>query len=816
MKSVWTLFLRRVARLLQFGRRLRRVRRRLAVRNRLARLVLKPLEDRLVPATITWTNPVGGDWNTAANWDLNRLPTTGDDVVVPDLGGAGADLTVTIASGATTVQSVTSAENLTVTGASLQLAGGTQTVSVAGTALLSNATLKDATLAAGTALVVDNAGPGGILDGVTIAAGATASAGTGAANGTIRLTNGLTVDGTLQIGDDAGTYSSVVTLTNAMTVGGHGTIRFGGSPFDALATSVQGPILFTFGPNLTVRAKGGQITGEGSGASNPTYVIQGPLFVDAGGSGLSVKNDVGTFQTSNAITLAAGAAMTIGPKTWANSAVVSAPTGSSLNLAATTLSNLGTITATDATVYLGGNFTQYALGSANPAPGQGTFNRSGGTVYVTGTVTGGITLDSSTGSWYLLGGTVSGGIVTTDAANTLKSAAFNGPGSFLTNGVTISAGSTVDLTEQSVTITVSGGLTVDGTLLVGNASGGTSSLVKLLGGQTIGGAGSIVFGGSSSNTFTTPTQGAVTFTFGPNLTIHGKSGQFAGEGSGASNPTYVIQGPLFVDAGGSGLSVKNDVGLFQTSNAITLAAGTGLSIAARSWTNSGPMTVSSGTFTVTSASWSNIAPITMSGGTVNFGGSFASSSVANFTRHGRHGQPDRHSHGRFHVDRRDWERGVEGRDHSERDVPESQFQFETHRHQHSQFPRQRHPGQPDRSDYERGRGRCIEWLNHQYEPADWDDFSYGQCLLPLPGRSDGTDGWGRRIRIHAIGRQLFWPGQLRGRSRLCSHHRSGRHRSRSIWESRDDIRSIDQPGHDSRGGHYESDVQCAIRQQQSQ
>ena len=46
------------------------------------RLLLGPerLEDRRVLATITWTNAAGGDWNLAANWDLNRLPAAIDDV----------------------------------------------------------------------------------------------------------------------------------------------------------------------------------------------------------------------------------------------------------------------------------------------------------------------------------------------------------------------------------------------------------------------------------------------------------------------------------------------------------------------------------------------------------------------------------------------------------------------------------------------------------------------------------------------------------------------------------------------------------------
>src|SRR5262249_34329375 len=62
------------------------------------RPTLELLESRLPPATIPWTN-AAGSWAVAANWDLNRTPTIGDDVVIPNLG---PNLTITYSSGATT------------------------------------------------------------------------------------------------------------------------------------------------------------------------------------------------------------------------------------------------------------------------------------------------------------------------------------------------------------------------------------------------------------------------------------------------------------------------------------------------------------------------------------------------------------------------------------------------------------------------------------------------------------------------------------------------------------------------------------------
>lgn len=67
------------------------------------RLRFEHLEDRIQPATITWTNPAGGSWHSPGNWDLNRVPAAGDSVVIPDLAGA---QTISYSSGGTSIQSL--------------------------------------------------------------------------------------------------------------------------------------------------------------------------------------------------------------------------------------------------------------------------------------------------------------------------------------------------------------------------------------------------------------------------------------------------------------------------------------------------------------------------------------------------------------------------------------------------------------------------------------------------------------------------------------------------------------------------------------
>jgi hypothetical protein len=43
---------------------------------------LQVLEDRALPATVFWTNPLGGDWDTPANWSTGLVPGPSDDVMI--------------------------------------------------------------------------------------------------------------------------------------------------------------------------------------------------------------------------------------------------------------------------------------------------------------------------------------------------------------------------------------------------------------------------------------------------------------------------------------------------------------------------------------------------------------------------------------------------------------------------------------------------------------------------------------------------------------------------------------------------------------
>ena len=119
------------------------------------------LEDRQLLATVNWISPTSGDWNVGSNWSTGQVPGTGDDVVI---NVSGASPTVTIDSGAQSVNSVTAADPLVVSGGSLTLAAASEIdgpLSLSGVANLtvnSGLTLKGQTTMSGGTLDIDTGG----------------------------------------------------------------------------------------------------------------------------------------------------------------------------------------------------------------------------------------------------------------------------------------------------------------------------------------------------------------------------------------------------------------------------------------------------------------------------------------------------------------------------------------------------------------------------------------------------------------------------------------------------------------------------------
>jgi hypothetical protein len=378
---------------------------------------------------------------------------------------------------------------------------------------------------------------------------------------TVHLVNGLTLNGTLRQGNAAGTTYGIVYFDNSETIdssNGTDNILLGGSGINQLLPALGG-LTITFGPNLTIHGKTGTIGG------NTTYVNQGMVAADT-----------------------AGGTITINPTSWSSSGTLRASGGTlSLN---SNWSSSGLIDVSAGTLNLGGSF---------PTP-SGSYSRTGGTVNLTGILNNAsntLALNANAGSWNFTGrinnGTVTesgGGLVVTNAPTL--------------NGVTLN-GDLDLMTVNGAIVHLLNGLTLNGTLRQGNAAGSTYGLVYFDNSETIdssSGTGNILLGGSGINQLL-PAVGGLTVTFGPNLTIHGKTGTIG------SNSTYVNQGTIAADTAGGTITVNPT----SWSSSGTIQASSGGTLNASTPTNYSSGTLTGGAWQVFSGS---VLRVTMSSGIV--------------------------------------------------------------------------------------------------------------------------------------------------------------------------------------------------------
>ena len=89
-------------------------------------------------------------------------------------------------------------------------------------------------------------------------------------------------------------------------------------------------------------------------------------------------------------------------------------------------------------------------------------------------------------------------------------------------------------------MTVTSGLTLNGTILLGSADGSDVGTLTAQGTQTWSGTGSILFGGSDTTSLAI--SSGATLTLGAGLTVHGQSGEITG--------TFINQGTISADLAG--------------------------------------------------------------------------------------------------------------------------------------------------------------------------------------------------------------------------------------------------------------------------
>ncbi len=608
------------------------------------RLTLEGLEDRVMLSQVNWINPVGGDWDTGANWSTGAVPTARDDVVIDVSGGV---LITHTQNTSDSVNSVTASDPITLSGGTLSVAG---TFSDSSAVTLSGGTLANATVQSGTTINGSGALSNVTLDGTLDA---------NVFGGSLTITNGLT----LRSGLVETTDISSLNFSGTQTLGGSGEVLFndGNNPNNRL--NDLGSATLTIGSGITIDGLTATISADGSGGAIDNY---GTLSVgSSGGNGTQTPAfSGGTFTIDGAWTNEPGAKIeavndgnlvfdsmgandsgNIVPSgVWTNDAgaavsvVGNSDGGGSLSLEGNGWSNAGMISMTNSSVYLGGTLTLAALGK---------FSRSGGTVYLAGTLnnTGTLALNNTTGSWELDGGTIDGGIVTTSGAAMLQ-------GFGTLSGITLDG--TLDANVFGGSLTITNGLTL-GSGLVETTD---ISSLNFSGKQTLGGSGEVLFNGGNNPNNRLNDLGSATLTIGPHITIDGLTATIdagggaidnfgtlsvgSSGGNGTQTPafsggTFTIDG-AWTNEPGAKIEAVNDGNLVFDSMG---ANDSGNIVPSGVWTNDAGAAVSvvgnsdgGGSLSLEGNGWSNAGMISMTNSSVYLGGTLTLAALGKFSRSG--------------------------------------------------------------------------------------------------------------------------------------------------------------------------------------
>jgi hypothetical protein len=378
---------------------------------------LELLEDRAVPATITWTGDAGTlNWDAHRNWNLDRVPVAGDNAVVPS---AFTGITIThIQSNTDACDSIDSYANIKVNAGSLSVA--------------SASTFRgDLTVSAVTSTTLGT---------LTLAQNSTVAGGFNMLGGTLGGAGNLTVSG-------------LVTWTGGtMQDAGH-TVASGGMTLGTGGTGTKTLSGRTVDNNGTATWTGGDVN-----ANN------GSVWNNALGSTLDA-------QANNLFTFTAGAAPQFN-----NAGTVQKSAGTGTSRFDGTFTNTGTLNPQTGTINLNSPFSNSAtvtIASGATLTVAGTYTQTAGTTAVNGTL-------SPTGNVLLQGGVLQGsGTINAPVVNSSHTGPGNSPGLLTINGdYTQTADGALDIelggSEPGSSydqLAVTGTATLDGTLNITYVNG---------------------------------------------------------------------------------------------------------------------------------------------------------------------------------------------------------------------------------------------------------------------------------------------------------------------------------------------------------
>jgi hypothetical protein len=369
---------------------------------------------------------------------------------------------------------------------------------------------------------------------------------------------GGTIDNTGSVFAPAGAGTVDITGTvdgGTISVGTGTTLNLADSTLDGVTLSgnyqLAGNSFIYIQGNLTLD---GTLT-LGSGNSYGVLYFESGTNQTLGGSGTVVfsgtNSDDSVGSSSGTLTIASG--ITVRGQ---NGYVGYSPAigGSPSNVAVV---NQGTIQAdvSDGTITVDGTNDQNA-GDLNVL--------NGATLSVQGTLTNLATVSVDATSVLSLSGTLTGGTIDTQTGAQIYGAALE--------GVTVNGNFTV---ADDNSLTVEAGLTLNGTLLLGDQSSDVYGYVNFSGTQTLGGTGTVVFGQFEPNMLFV-SQAGTTLTIGPGITVRGQSGSLGYSGVLFVSPTNVSvvnEGTIQADVSGGQITVYQSGGAFQNAGTVNASDG---------------------------------------------------------------------------------------------------------------------------------------------------------------------------------------------------------------------------------------------------
>ena len=522
---------------------------------------------------VRWIAPGGGFWDDTGNWERGILPDENSRVII-EVPGTVAQIVHRV--GDTRVQSISSDENIVLTGGSLDVAtefvtrnlnvesgslvaGSVEVlnnflaedgdVSLSALDVTFNLTVRSLNFAAveidvGNFFIVQ----GGVIRATDIHVGTELLIESGSiqadrieladltlGDAEVRVLDLLVVNGEALVSDNGRLIFGSVG-GGAQRIEGAGEVIVVSGLGGVASIQIDGGSTLTIGPDIAMRLRNGNAIIERVGGDAATLINNGLISAENFSQSLVIDTDV--FTNLGTLRVVEDSTLTIDSASWSGS---------------------GGIAVGGGTINLGGEFPTGAVSN---------LERTGGVVNLTGRLdnTGAtLALDATTGSWTLDGGTILGGTVATFDGVRLVTA--SGSTSRL-SAVTLNGELELSYTLVQTTVTVANGLTLNGSITLGN-----STKLAFEGTQTLDGSGEVVFDG----TFRNSSQLSVgsTLTIGPDMTLRGRDAFLSVSGA------LVSEGLVSAEGGELGLFIDDltitETGVIEAVNGalLRIASGTG-------------------------------------------------------------------------------------------------------------------------------------------------------------------------------------------------------------------------------------------------